>query len=45
MPDGSIRGGYTNRALFEIYKREAGTLHPKLVAVYRRYRDLDETRP
>jgi uncharacterized protein YegJ (DUF2314 family) len=42
MPDGTIRGGYTNRALFQIYKREAGAMHPKLLAVYRRFQDADD---
>ena len=42
MPDGTIRGGYTNRALFQIYQREAGALHPKLAALYQRFRDVDD---
>ena len=42
MPDGTLRGGYTNRALFKIYERETGTMHPKLRAMYQRFRDADE---
>jgi len=40
--DGTIRGGYTNRALFTIFERQEGYLHPKLRPQLARFRDLDE---
>jgi uncharacterized protein YegJ (DUF2314 family) len=40
--DGAIRGGYTNRALFTIFEREQGYLHPKLRMQQARFRDVEE---
>lgn len=40
--DGTIRGGYTNRALFTIFEREEGYLHPKLRRQLARFRDVEE---
>ena len=42
FPDGTIRGGYTSRALFKIYERQEGHLHPKFRAQWERFRELDE---
>ena len=40
--DGTLRGGFTNRALFRIFEREQGYLHPKFERHMARFRDLDE---
>jgi hypothetical protein len=40
-PDGTTRGGYTNRALFTIFEREEGQLHPKLRPLLAQYRGID----
>lgn len=40
--DGTIGGGYTNRALFTIFEREQGYLHPKLRTQRDRFRDVKE---
>jgi uncharacterized protein YegJ (DUF2314 family) len=37
--DGSLRGGFTNRAIFRITDREEGGLHPRLREELQRYRD------
>jgi uncharacterized protein YegJ (DUF2314 family) len=37
--DGTLRGGFTNRALFKIFEREQGYQHPKLDAQIQRYKD------
>jgi len=39
--DGTLRGGYSNRALFKIYEREEGWLHPKLLAHLDRFKEVD----
>jgi uncharacterized protein YegJ (DUF2314 family) len=39
--DGTILGSYTTRALFTIFEREEGYLHPKLRKQLSRFRDLD----
>ena len=39
--DGTTRGGYTNRALFTIYEREEGQLHPNLRPLLAQYRGID----
>lgn len=39
--DGTLRGGYTNRALFKIYEREIGPIHPKLLPQFARFKDVD----
>jgi len=37
--DGTLRGGFTNRAVFRITEREEGRLHPTLREELQRYRD------
>jgi uncharacterized protein YegJ (DUF2314 family) len=37
--DGTLRGGYTNRALFKIFEREQGFMHPQFQAHVDRFRD------
>ena len=37
--DGTLRGGFTNRAVFRITEREEGYLHPKLREELQRYKD------
>ncbi len=39
--DGTLRGGYTNRAMFKIYEREEGWIHPKLMVQIRRFKEVD----
>jgi uncharacterized protein YegJ (DUF2314 family) len=39
--DGTLRGGYTNRAMFKIYEREEGLIHPKLLVHFHRFKDID----
>ena len=39
--DGTLRGGYTNRAMFKIYEREEGMIHPKLLVHFHRFKDID----
>jgi uncharacterized protein YegJ (DUF2314 family) len=41
FPDGTLRGGYSNRAVFKIYEREEGAIHPKLMVHFHRYKDVD----
>jgi uncharacterized protein YegJ (DUF2314 family) len=43
--DGTLRGGYTNRALFRIFERTEGYMHPKFLVHLRRFRELDESVP
>lgn len=40
--DGTLRGGYTNRALFTIFERQEGYLPSKLKPQLARYREIDE---
>ncbi|MGD8237688.1 MAG: DUF2314 domain-containing protein [Armatimonadota bacterium] len=40
--DGTIRGGFTNRALFNIFEREEGHLHPKLRGELERFKELED---
>ena len=40
MRDGSLRGGYTNRAAFKMFERSEGYLHPKFKEHLDRFRDL-----
>ena len=40
LTDGTLRGGFTNRALFKIYERQEGHMHPKLLPQLQRFRDL-----
>jgi hypothetical protein len=42
-PDGTLRGGYTNRALFKIFERTEGYMHPKFLIHSQRFRELDES--
>lgn len=42
LPDGTLRGGFTNRALFAIYAREVGRTHPDAEEQLARFRDMDE---
>ena len=39
--DGTLRGGYTNRALFKIFERTEGYMHPKFLVHLGRFRELD----
>jgi uncharacterized protein YegJ (DUF2314 family) len=39
LPDGSLLGGYTNQAMFKIYEREEGRLHPAFREQIARFRD------
>jgi len=39
--DGTLRGGYTNWAMFKIYEREEGSLHRKLRDHFLRYKEID----
>jgi uncharacterized protein YegJ (DUF2314 family) len=39
--DGTLRGGYTNRAMFKIYEREDGSIHRKLMVHFCRFKDID----
>ena len=40
FPDGTLRGGYTNLALFKIYEREEGAMHPKFLDQVARFKSL-----
>ena len=40
FPDGTLRGGYSNLALFKIYEREEGTMHPKFLEQVERFKEL-----
>ncbi len=42
MPDGTIRGGFTNFALFKIFEREEGYLHSKLRSQMQRFTDCQQ---
>lgn len=42
MRDGSIRGGFTNFAMFKIFEREEGYLHPKLRPQMQRFTDCQK---
>jgi uncharacterized protein YegJ (DUF2314 family) len=39
--DGTLRGGFTARALFKIYEREEGRMHPKFMEQLRRFKEVD----
>lgn len=39
--DGTLRGGYTNRAVFKVIRREEGELHPELQGQLERFKDID----
>jgi uncharacterized protein YegJ (DUF2314 family) len=41
FPDGTLYGGYTNRALFTIFERTEGYMHPKFLVHMRRFRELE----
>lgn len=41
FPDGSLCGGYTNRALFKVFERTEGYMHPKFRDHMRRFRELE----
>jgi hypothetical protein len=43
MPDGTLRGGYTNRVMFKIFEREQGYMHPKLLPQLARFKDLEDS--
>ena len=43
MPDGTIRGGFTNFALFKIFERQEGYLHPKLRPQMQRFTDCQQS--
>jgi uncharacterized protein YegJ (DUF2314 family) len=38
--DGTLRGGFSNLALFKIYEREEGRMHPKFAEQVARFKDL-----
>lgn len=40
FPDGTLRGGYSNLALFKIFEREEGTMHPKFLEQVERFKKL-----
>jgi uncharacterized protein YegJ (DUF2314 family) len=40
FPDGTLRGGYSNLALFKIFEREEGTMHPKFLEQIERFKEL-----
>lgn len=39
--DGSLRGGFTNRALFKIFERQEGYMHPKFQQHMSRFKDIE----
>jgi hypothetical protein len=39
--DGTLRGGYTNRALFKIFERQEGYMHPQFLPQIARFRDVE----
>jgi len=39
LPDGNLRGGFTNRAMFKIFEREQGYMHPKFKKHVQRFLD------
>jgi uncharacterized protein YegJ (DUF2314 family) len=39
LPDGTLRGGFTNQALFKIFERQEGCMHPKFESHMRRFQD------
>ena len=41
FPDGTLRGGYSNLALFKIYEREEGMMHPAFLEQVARFKELD----
>lgn len=41
VPDGSLRGGFTQQATFRIIEREEGTLSPKFTEELARYRPVE----
>jgi len=45
LPDDTLLGGFTQRATFEIMKREQGSLPRKLQSELARYRDLEGEAP
>jgi uncharacterized protein YegJ (DUF2314 family) len=38
--DGTLRGGYSNLALFKIFEREEGAMHPKFLEQVERFKEL-----
>lgn len=40
FPDGTLRGGYSNLALFKIFEREEGTMHSKFLEQVERFKKL-----
>jgi hypothetical protein len=42
MPDGSLRGGFTQQATFRIIERESGRLDPRFAAQLQRYRPVSD---
>jgi uncharacterized protein YegJ (DUF2314 family) len=40
--DGSLRGGFTNQAMFKVYEREEGRPHPQMREQMARFRSIDE---
>ncbi len=42
LPDGGLLGGYTNRALFRIFEREEGYMHPRFREHMERFRDAED---
>jgi len=40
MRDGSLRGGFTNRAMFRIFEREEGAVHPAAKEQLARFTDV-----
>jgi uncharacterized protein YegJ (DUF2314 family) len=41
MRDGTLRGGFSNLALFKIYEREEGRMHPRFIPHVERFKDID----
>jgi uncharacterized protein YegJ (DUF2314 family) len=40
--DGTLAGGFSNRAMFKIFEREEGYMHPEFKEHIGRFRDLQE---
>ena len=41
MRDGTLRGGFSNLALFKIYERQEGHMHPRFLVHVERFKDID----
>ncbi|MHC4333564.1 MAG: hypothetical protein ACYSUP_02745 [Planctomycetota bacterium] len=41
MRDGTLRGGFSDLALFKIYEREEGRMHRRFVPHVERFNDID----